>query len=245
MNEYNPEEFTLTAYKKLLSIAKRKFKFRQYTDYLLSENFILWRHDVDFSLEQALLIAQIEAECGIKSTFFLHVHNEFYNLLDIFSLKIVRQIIALGHAIGLHFDAGYYQIDTPDHVEHWLLFEKNILENIFSIHIAVFSFHNPDKNTSSFDKPTYSGMINTYSQFFKTTLPYCSDSNGYWRYRKLKAVLEDKTINQLQVLTHPDWWTENTLMPRQKILSYAEKKSALIMANYDRVLLEAGRDNLK
>ena len=32
-------------------------------------------------------------------------------------------------------------------------------------------------------------MINTYAKYFKENVEYCSDSNGYWRYKRLEDFL--------------------------------------------------------
>ena len=244
INQYKPEEFTLSAYKALLNQAKNRFIFQKYTTYSINENFILWRHDVDHSLEQATIIANIEASYQIQSIFFLHLHNDFYNLLDYDSLTYVKEIMHLGHSIALHFDAGYYQIKSKVELEKWLSLEKEILENIFNTPITVFSFHNPNKDTSVFEEETYAKMVNTYSKTFKNKITYSSDSNGYWRFRKLHDVLVDPTVQKLQVLTHPEWWTNEQMMPREKILRYANKRAIKTMEKYDEILNSSNRINL-
>lgn len=244
MVDYKAEEFTLLAYEELLKLAKSRYAFRSYTDYSFHENFVLWRHDVDFSLEQALILAKIEHKHHVSSIYFLHFHNEFYNLFDHNSLSIVKKILELGHSIGLHFEIGYYNLKSSKDLIKWLQFEKSILETIFSTPVAVFSFHNTNELSNTFEEHTYAEMINTYSRVFKTEVTYCSDSNGYWRYKKLYDVLNDDTVKCLQVLTHPDWWSVDEMMPRHKILGYAEKRMMNMMSHYDQILAEAGRLNL-
>ena len=104
------EEFTLLHYRELLSLAKQCFTFCFYKDFESLPNQLLWRHDIDFSIGNALVLAEIEAENNIQSTYFLLLHSPFYNLMDSRHLSIIKQIIALGHDIGLHFDPGFYQI---------------------------------------------------------------------------------------------------------------------------------------
>jgi hypothetical protein len=243
-NPYVASEFTLLAYERLLMLANKRFKFKSYTQVQDCTDFIVWRHDIDLSLDQALKLARLEKKHDIQSTYFLHLHNEFYNVLDVNSGMIIREIIALGHHIGLHFDVQHYTIQSCEALSHWLLFEKNILETLFLTPVEVFSFHNTTDYSMTLEAYRYAGMINTYSRYFKQEVAYCSDSNGYWRYRKLKDVLMDESVRQLQVLTHPGWWTEDELKPREKIKQYASMRCDLTINNYDKTLADFGRLNM-
>ena len=79
---YHPSDFETKNYRRLLQIAKERFNFRTYTQFSKHEQFILWRHDVDFSVHRAKKLAQIESEERVHSTFFFHMHSEFYNLME-------------------------------------------------------------------------------------------------------------------------------------------------------------------
>lgn len=245
ISNYIPGEFTISVYEFLLQLVVKKFKFVKYTDVNPCENYVLWRHDIDFSLEQAVKIAEIEHRSNIRSTYFVHLHNDFYNALDSESFLLIKKIISCNHSIGLHFDINYYDIRSSERLNYWLKFEKNILENLFGEEIQVFSFHNTNEISMSFEDESYAEMINTYSNYFKTQVSYCSDSNGYWRYRKLVDVLNDDFVTQLQVLTHPVWWSDKELMPRTKIIRCAERRRFLLVDNYDKALIASNRVNIE
>ena len=51
-----------------------------------------------------------------------------------------------------------------------------------------------------------------------TATPYVSDSNGYWRFERLPEVLAAGAHERLHVLTHPEWWQEEAMSPRERIL---------------------------
>ena len=243
--DYDPKEFTLIEYERLLSIAKKRHVFKKYSNIKnVDDNFIVWRHDVDHSLEQSAIVAKIEKKNAIQSTYFLHLHNEFYNAMDFRSSELIKNILSLGHSVGLHFDFAYYDIQSTNELEHWLTIEKNILEALFKTKISAFSFHNPTDFSMKFERDMYAGMINTYSKYYKNNVEYCSDSNGYWRYRKLAEVLDDKSIVRLQVLTHPEWWTREEMLPREKIKKYIEFRALETLANYDGILEAFGRVNI-
>ena len=106
----------------------------------------------------------------------------------------------------------------------------------FGLRPAAFSFHNPTEFLLLWERDTYGGLINCYSRTFKTTIPYCSDSNGYWRFRRLRDALESAQDPRLQVLTHPGWWQEVPLHPRERIFRSVYGRALDIMNLYDVVL---------
>ena len=66
--------FTFNHYKDTLHLAlSKKYKFLKCEQYNLIKEYdkvIIMRHDIDFSLDNALKFAQIENELGIFSTYF-------------------------------------------------------------------------------------------------------------------------------------------------------------------------------
>lgn len=219
--QYNFSDFTEDHYRSLLTLAKQNFKFIGFNEVKQAvekkERVILWRHDLDFSIHRAYRLAEIEHECGIRATYFIHFHNEFYNLLEKEIVLLIKKIIELGHTIGLHFDTHFYNIEDVSSLEEYLVFEKQMVKKIFNVDVEVFSFHNTTPFTMSCQNWTYGGLINTYASFFQKEAEYCSDSNGYWRYNRLYDVLNNTTAQTLQVLTHPEWWQEMKMSPWEKI----------------------------
>jgi hypothetical protein len=245
---YFHEDFTENFYREILRLAKLKFSFIDYASYKTIGRNVLWRHDIDLSPQRARRIAQIEADEGVKATYFIHLHSEFYNALETDVLNCVREIIHLGHQIGLHFDPGYYALsaDEIDVLERSLLFEKYILENTLNVGIKAFSYHNPTAGTwLSAEQENIAGMINAYSQYIKENYQYCSDSNGYWRFRRLYDVITDESIQRLQVLTHPGWWTPTIMSPRERISRCIDGRSMKLHKAYDDLLQRMGRTNVK
>lgn len=215
--KYNFNDFTLSHYRELVRASKEKYVFRFYSDFLTDEKFILWRHDVDFSASNALMLAEIESREGVKSTFFFHLHSEFYNLLENKTSDFVFEIKSLGHDIGVHFDPHYYGINNESEVERYLLYEKDIFQNILDVEVSAFSFHNPNSDTLKYREYKYSGLINVYAKYFQDHVKYCSDSNGYWRHDRFLDVLTTENHERIQFLTHPAWWTEKVMSPKEKI----------------------------
>lgn len=246
MNYYK-EDFTEKNYRKLIKQAKANYNFITYDELKNNGKNILWRHDIDFSVHRAAKLANIEAEEGVVSTFFIHLHNESYNALEMEVAKKIYEIIELGHDIGLHFDPNFYSLMNIDmsKLNNYLNMEKEILENVFGVKIKAFSFHNPDVgNWLQVENDIVAGLINTYSSYIKGKYSYCSDSNGYWRFRRLEDVLEEAKEEKLQILTHPEWWVPEAMPPRDRITRCIDGRAAKQHKWYDASMQSMGRKNI-
>lgn len=241
--DYNSadKDFTLDHYRELLRLAKSKYDIASYDDPSFSNNSLLWRHDVDLSLERSLILAKIENEEGFKATYFVNPHSEFYNLSEKSQVDIVNKILNYGHAIGLHFDSTFYENKTSD-LDNLLLQESSYLENLFGIAPIAFSFHNPNEIDLTKDADQYGGMINCYSSFFKNA-GYCSDANGYWRFERLYDFLDRNHNTCIQVCTHAGWWHEISLPPRIRVMRAAYDRSNKTMEFYNKEKSDNGREN--
>lgn len=228
-----PQPFTYAEYRELLELALKHYSFVLYENYTSVKHGLFLRHDIDFSVHSALKLAQIESDLEIRSTYFVHLHSKFYNSFEDVILKKLKEIISLGHAVGLHFNAGF---DPSQDWQELLKSEKQILEILLNNPVKAFSFHNPGSAQLEFAKD-FAGMTNTYNAHFKTQVSYVSDSNGAWKFRTLREILEDEQRpERLQVLTHPGWWTEEYMAkPQDKLVRIirgrAEDTEAHFMKN--------------
>jgi hypothetical protein len=243
--KYHYSDFTRKNYRRLLQLAKQKYTSCSFENYSEYSNFIIWRHDIDFSVHSSYALAKIEAEEGISSTFFVHLHNEFYNALEKNISELLKEILKLGHSIGLHFDSHYYSIKTEDSLQAMLLFEKEMLEVIVNTGINVFSFHNTTDEILKYNKDSYAGMTNTYSRYFREKTGYCSDSNGYWKHDRLEDILNSGKHKTLQVLTHPAWWQDEVLSPKQRIWRCIEGRAENTKKNYIDALSYFRKENIE
>ncbi len=238
-------EFTESSYRRLLATAKEYYAFQPFGT-TSEEPHVLWRHDVDLSVHRALRLAEIELEAGVRSTYFLWLHSPYYNLLEDDIFCKVRQILDMGHWIGLHFAANFYGIDQ-EHVELEanLSFERDILQRLLKTEINAFSFHDPETgNVLSCVDEHVAGMTNAYSEAISEKYKYVSDSNGYWRFDNLFSVIEKRAAQRLHVLTHPGWWIDVPTSPRNRILRIAEGRMAATMKGYDHQMKKSGRTNI-
>jgi len=239
------DEFTRGNYRELIRLAKAHYAFARFGDAATELPIVWWRHDVDVSVHAAVHLAEMEAAEGCRATYFLQLRSAFYNVLEAAVVDRVKAIIALGHDIGLHFDASAYRISGERDLEQQLSFERSIVSAAFDTEVRAFSFHNPDAITNGFRGAAYAGLINTYSAYFRTEVGYVSDSNGLWRFRPLTEVLSERANPRLQVLTHPEWWQDEPMPPRARIERSVRGRADATLAGYDRMLERAGRPNIR
>lgn len=246
--DYHFTDFTETEYRKLLRLAKRNWRIVPFADYRSSGNVCLWRHDVDFSMHRAHRLASIEAEEGVSATYFIHIHSKFYNTFEDEITERILKIVDLGHKIGVHFEPQYYvdslrgRLDALSQLPH----EKNMLEHYFNTTIDAFSFHIPEiGGWSQVDDDIVHGMINSYGTYIKNNFSYCSDSNGYWRFKRLRTILEEATEERLHILTHPEMWTPESMSPRARVVRCVEGRAAHQIDWYDDILASHGRKNVQ
>lgn len=236
-------DFTIENYHELLVIAKKNYKFASFAEIPWGERFLLWRHDCDFSLNRSYALAKIEADEGVHATYFLNPHSEFYNLQESSQHRLVHEIMGMGHQIGLHFDAAFYDIQDEESLSNYIQIEACFLGMLFGVEPKVFSFHNPVASHMQCENDAYGGLVNCYSKRLRSEVSYCSDSNGYWRFKCLHDVLNQATDRCLQVLTHPDWWQEREMPPRQRVFRSVYGRAQAIMKGYDDSLHHNEREN--
>lgn len=237
-------DFTLGGYVAALELAMANYRFLRYSEIDFDRPFVLWRHDCDHSLNRALRTAEIERERGVRATYFINPHSNYYNLLEQGQAEIVSRIIAMGHDIGLHFDALFHDITSEIQLDHLVAKEAAWLEDWFGAKPVAFSFHSPTHYCLDCEQEAYGGLVNCYAGMFKTKVAYCSDSNGFWRFRRLHDVLASTEDRYLQVLTHPEHWQDIPLFPRERVFRSIFGRAAATFARYDHVLELHGRQNV-
>jgi hypothetical protein len=198
--------FSLEHYKETLTIAKEKYTFLTFTEYDKSKNnfnIILLRHDIDYSIEKAFVMAKLEHDLGIKSTYFILLNSDFYNPHSSKNIKFLKEILLLGHEIGLHYDSDEI-LETQEPNKK---LQENIsqLENLINQKISVVSQHNP---TVTSKLKLSDEFIDVRESSTFTTIPYISDSVQNWRSGCMCNHINNKKI--LQILVHPIWWTKDS-----------------------------------
>jgi hypothetical protein len=172
---------------------------------------IVLRHDVDYALDGLLDLALMEKKAGATATYLLRVHAKEYNPFNYITYKTIKEIIALGHEIGLHFECTIFETMGWDNAKAIFLKEKMILESIYGIPIETAAQHKGMASLSKddymffdkYDKSDVGLKRYVHQEPFKS-MKYLSDSNSVWRDGCLCKNLGK--YDRMQVLIHADWW---------------------------------------
>jgi hypothetical protein len=206
--------FTFLHYENTLKLALDKgynfLKCEQYKHIPKIDKLIIMRHDVDFSLKNALKFAQIENNLGIQSTYFIRLHAKQYNPLGYENFQIINQIKELNHEISLHHEPDFaYQFDDP------IEYTKNEIHSfnsLFNISISGISTHEPSRRGIMVNETNLTQFpieYESYSPIFTKQMKYISDSGCRWREGDMREWIE-KHHRKLYINTHPFWWFEKT-----------------------------------
>lgn len=240
----NWEDFTRSNYRRLLKLAAGSYRLGAVADWRSGALTALWRHDVDFSPQSARALATIEREEGVRATYYFNLRSDFYNLFEPAVVSIVRDIHAMGHEVGIHLDAAEVDMSSADRLADALRREKIVIESLVGAEPTSFSFHNPSEKTTVFKDIAYAGLINAYGAELMAHYTYCSDSNGYWRFTPLGEFLRENHA-RIYVLTHPDWWQDEPMSPRERVVRSVQGRAAATLRRYDELLQTKGRNNIR
>jgi hypothetical protein len=175
---------------------------------------LLLRHDVDLSLAAAIDLAELEAESGAASTYFLMTQSVFYNLASPEGERTLSRLHELGHRVGLH--AVWPHAELDDRFD------------------PVIAWHNPDP---SYMSEPVEGAANAMEPRFFSPDTYRSDSNQEWRHGCPHEELAAHRFEWLQLLTHPEIW----IHPGDTM---GEKMLAMLDAERERRLRQLEADNI-
>ncbi|MEM2313173.1 MAG: hypothetical protein QXY73_03950 [Candidatus Bathyarchaeia archaeon] len=201
------ENFTLKGYISLLRYLKQVYKIVPACSILRKTfPYLILRHDVDVSPSAALKMAKVENSLGVKSTYFFMFSNRFYNLLEGNNPCILKQILKLGHEIGLHYHPSQFRVYNKD-LGKTLELQVKLLEHLTGKRVYSISRHGP------WDKDPFAsirGYINANHPYFRGDL-FIHDSCRIWTPAQGLRVLIDDSPKRVQLLTHPENWTEKIL----------------------------------
>jgi hypothetical protein len=223
----DPFPFSPEGYRALVTaLLARGYAVRGFADADPAARDLILRHDVDFSMEAACAMAESEAGLGVRSTYFVLLRTEFYSLMSKSGQAALDRISALGHTLGLHFDAALYPQDAAS-VESAIASECGILEQIARRPVTTVSFHRPVADRIG-QSDTIAGRLNAYGPRFVKAMGYCSDSRGAWHHG---APLDHAVVRDgraLQLLTHPIWWQAPALSPEERVRRFIAERERVL-----------------
>jgi hypothetical protein len=210
-------DFSLTHYRELLAASTSGGYAPAGFDRPPRAGDLILRHDVDLSLDAAIRMAEVEADAGVWSTWFLMTRSVFYNLDSAEGGQATERLRALGHRIAHH--AVWPDIDLDGRFER------------------VVAWHNPDPE---YIHAAIDGAVNVMEPPFFDPAHYRSDSNQRWRNGCPHDQLAAGEFEWLQLLIHPEIWMfeGSTMRETMESMLDAERSARLELLRRDRIDLE-------
>src|SRR5688572_24521710 len=134
--------FTYRYYEEMLRAAvDRGYRLSSFADYdARHTRTVIVRHDVDYTLDGLLRFAEIERALGATASYFFRVHAE-YNPFAATTVAVIRALEAMGHEIGLHFEAMNFGRALALDPQWPLRHEKLVLETVLGHGVHSCSEH--------------------------------------------------------------------------------------------------------
>ena len=231
--QFFKRDFTVKKYRELcetiISSGYKPVTLKEYFSNELPERFIIMRHDVDTSPLNAVKIAGIEGEMGIKASYYFRPNRAT------FRSGAIQKVNSLGHEVGYH-----YEVLSKSHGDHKRAIErfKHELDSLreladvrtICMHgVPLSKFVNSDI-WKIYDFIDY-GIIGDAYLSMGHDFYYFSDSGRSWssgikvkdiipslsgtisiqRTDDLIRLIKEGALKRLYILSHPDEWASGRL----------------------------------
>jgi len=233
--------FSYIEYENIISLVKMNLPIMDFSDITdETEKFCVLRHDIEFSIDRALKIAEIEKSLGISSTYTVQLRNNTYNALSQKNIDIIRKINNMGHKIGLHQNP---PMMNDEKLIKYILKDIETLEHYYGFGVDRYAFHRCGSNPEILKRYVeIPNKINCYDKkffhYFKGNTPkklrvyYIADSNHKWKYG-YPIELNFNKVNKIQLLTHPYSWTEDGFDNYSNYLTLIRERKVELVESMD------------
>lgn len=203
-------EFSLKGYGELLDLLDaEKYEFADYHNWIGKDRCVILRHDIDTEPEAALKMARFEATRDVKSTYFVLLSTDMYNPASATNKGILKEIVSLGHEVGLHFDEIAYDELDPASMRAAIIRESDALSAVLEQPVKSVSMHRPSAGTLESDLHI-PGIVNSYGKTFFKEFKYLSDSRMRWR-EPVEEIVKSGDYDRLHILTHAFWYKDKDM----------------------------------
>lgn len=242
-------DFTVSAYTHLLqSLIKQGYTFQTYAEFIASPapKAIILRHDVDALKQNSLTFAKIQAQHGVKGTYYFRTIPQSY------SEQVIKEMATLGHEIGYHYetmDTARGDIDKAydEFCRNLQTFRKIVSVSTICMHGSPMSKYD---NRDIWKKYDYRKLNLIAEPYFDTNFNqifYLTDTGRRWDGHKVsirdKAMKGSEATNpaftklhfkttfeiiqaanqnllppQIMFTFHPQRWTDNSIFWTKEIV---------------------------
>lgn len=232
--------FSYEDYREIIRIIQRSGKSENFYTAAGKSQYVIMRHDVEFSVDRAYRLAKVEADEGFCSTFLFQLKNNGYNLFSEKNFELVNKIHDMGHDIGFHYHVS--RATELEQIKSEIIEQIKIMNQIFKFKIDIFSIHRPSKELLKADIKL-AHLINAYQDEYFTfiedmeqespVVKYLSDAKHKWNYGLYP---DSQTINgndKVQVLTHPYSWNEQSYSNLENFTTLIKEKKEEYITTID------------
>ena len=235
-------DFTLKMYEFLLDIlAANGYNFQTVEDFVISplSKVVILRHDIDKMPFNALKFAKLEKSKEIYSTYYFRI------VPDSFVHSIIREISAIGHNIGYHYED--VDLSKGDIDKAYISFQKNLekLRKIAPVkticmHGSPLSKHDNRKLWDKYDYREEEIICEPYLDIDFNKVLYLTDTGRRWNSEDfsirdkvhsaynfqikntnqlINLIQENKLPDQIMINTHPQRWNDNIFYWTKELLA--------------------------
>jgi hypothetical protein len=182
------------------------------------------RHDVDVHITGIEQLGRIEAEFGVVATYYVPLtlpFNPFYPE----NTAILRELVAMGHRLGLHYDLTTYPEGDSAGRER-LNREVAALGEITGVMPRTICMHNPSLHGKDRFRGV-DGYVHPHDPRYADGLLYVSDSCRAWRDNELLRCFGEDPPRRLLLNTHPELWLGMADDGRERFLEGTLLENAL------------------
>lgn len=231
----NYNNFSYDFYKELLSdllLSRENLCIKDLSDPDIERAFLVLRHDIDYSPEAALQMAELEASMGVKATYYLLFSSSYYNLLSEEYIQFPKKLAELGHEVGLHYDVNILEIMGKDDLINVLKLQSNFLSELAGSEVKSISMHNPSiSGIDPFKETKFNEakFVNAYNNHYTNKMAYFSDSCGAWRDNFVECLSKRDFPAQMQLLVHPFFWGTNSITRWKSLERLIDNKISFLL----------------
>lgn len=232
--------FSYEDYKDIIRIIKSSGRASSYKKAINQDEFVIMRHDVEYSVERAYELSKVEESMDFTSNFFFQWTNNSYNILSRRNMDMIKDMHERGQHIGLHYALN--GLTDMNQVRVQIKKELDILSEMFGFSVDTFSVHRPSRDVLA-ENIKFEGKLNAYQDEFFTfaddvdentpvAVKYMSDANHIWRY----GYPDEENIlghKKVQILTHPFAWTKEGYDNFDNYKTMVKEKLAVMIESID------------
>ncbi|MCZ7381940.1 MAG: hypothetical protein O8C64_10305 [Candidatus Methanoperedens sp.] len=223
-----PLDFTLSKFRSLCLAVAQHYPTPTLAEYFQAKNlpprFTMMRHDIDRKPENALFTARIEAESGIKATYYFRRYG------SAFRPDIMKEIEGMGHEVGYHYEVfGKAKGNSEKAIkmfEHELEEFRKICDvRTISMHGNPMSKYDDRELWKAYDFRDFGIMGEAYLSAGED-VKYFSDTGRSWNSKNnmrdfmpgrreestaettddMIEIIKSERFEKLYILTHPERW---------------------------------------